>query len=35
MDKIAIITDSVACLPQELAEQNKIRVIPAGNIYQG
>lgn len=33
MDKIAIITDSVACLPRELAEQNNIRVVPAGNIF--
>src|SRR4030042_5250259 len=33
MDKIAIITDSVACLPPELVEQYQIRIVPAGNIY--
>jgi len=33
MDKLAIITDSIACIPQELAEQYHIHVIPAGNIY--
>ncbi|MFC1905314.1 DegV family protein [Chloroflexota bacterium] len=33
MGKIAIITDSVACLPQELAQQYQIHIVPAGNIY--
>lgn len=33
MDKIAIITDSVACLPQELTEQYNIHIVPAGIIY--
>ncbi len=33
MDKIAIITDSVACLPPELVEQYHIKIVPAGNIY--
>jgi DegV family protein with EDD domain len=33
MEKIAVITDSVACLPREMAEQNNIVVVPAGNIY--
>ncbi len=32
MDKIAIITDSVACLPQELTEQYHIHIVPAGTI---
>jgi DegV family protein with EDD domain len=33
MDRVAIITDSVACLPRDLADRNKIHVVPAGNIY--
>lgn len=33
MDRVAIITDSVACLPRDLADQNKIYIVPAGNIY--
>jgi DegV family protein with EDD domain len=33
MEKIAVITDSVACLPREMAEQNDILIVPAGNIY--
>ncbi len=33
MNKIAIITDSVACLPPELVKQYQIRIVPAGNIY--
>src|SRR4030042_1040289 len=33
MDKIAIITDSVACLPPELVERYQIHIVPAGNIY--
>jgi DegV family protein with EDD domain len=32
-DKIAIVTDSVACLPPELTGKYGIGVIPAGNIY--
>jgi DegV family protein with EDD domain len=32
MDKIAIITDSVSCLPQKLIEHEKIQLIPAGNV---
>ena len=33
MDKVAIVTDSVACLPRKLAEKYHIHVVPAGNIY--
>jgi len=33
MEKIAVITDSVACLPKEMAEKYDITVVPAGNIY--
>ncbi|OGO15265.1 MAG: hypothetical protein A2Z02_01240 [Chloroflexi bacterium RBG_16_48_7] len=33
MEKIAVITDSVACIPREMAESNNIVVVPAGNIY--
>ena len=32
MSDIAIVTDSVACIPQELARQLKIKVVPAANI---
>ncbi len=32
MDRIAVITDSVACLPRELAAQYHIHIVPAGNI---
>jgi DegV family protein with EDD domain len=35
MGKIAVITDSVACLQREMAESNNIMVVPAGNIYHG
>lgn len=31
--KIAIVTDSVACLPPEIAETHNISIIPAGTIY--
>jgi DegV family protein with EDD domain len=33
MDRISIVTDSVACIPHELAEKHAIHIIPAGNIY--
>lgn len=33
MDRIALVTDSVACLPPELVEQYHIHIVPAGNIY--
>jgi len=33
MEKIAVVTDSVACIPREMAERNSITVVPAGNIY--
>lgn len=33
VDKVAVMTDSVACLPPEIAEKYKIIIVPAGNIY--
>ena len=33
MDRISIVTDSVACIPHELAEEHHIHIVPAGNIY--
>jgi DegV family protein with EDD domain len=33
MGRISIVTDSVACIPHELAEKHHIHVVPAGNIY--
>ncbi len=33
MEKIAIVTDSVACLPLEMTQRYGISVVPAGNIY--
>jgi len=33
MDRIAILTDSVACLPLDLVEKYHINIVPAGNIY--
>jgi DegV family protein with EDD domain len=33
MDRIAILTDSVACLPPDLIEKYHINIVPAGNIY--
>jgi len=36
MSKVLILTDTVACLPDELAEEYQIRVVPAANIvYDG
>ena len=32
MAKVAVMTDSVACLPRELAEELQVRVVPAANI---
>lgn len=32
MDRIAIMTDSVACLPKEIAERYHIHIVPAGTI---
>ena len=32
MAKIALMTDSVACIPQDVAEQYGIKVVPAANI---
>jgi len=32
MDKTAIITDSIACLPPELAEEYHIHIVPGGTI---
>ena len=35
MRKVAIITDSTACLPKELAEEYGIRVAPIGIVLEG
>jgi DegV family protein with EDD domain len=32
MAKVAVLTDSVACIPQELARQHQINVVPAAHI---
>ncbi len=32
MSKVVVMTDSVACIPQELAEKYQIEVVPAANI---
>ena len=32
MSKVAVMTDSVACIPKELAEKHQIEVVPAANI---
>ena len=34
MQKVAVITDSIACLPREFIEQYKIKIIPI-NLYAG
>ena len=34
MQKVAIVTDSVACLPRELVEQYGIKIVPV-NLYFG
>ena len=33
MEKLAVVTDSVACIPQELAAKYNVHIIPAGSIY--
>jgi DegV family protein with EDD domain len=33
MANVAVMTDSVACIPQDLAKELNIKVIPAANIY--
>jgi DegV family protein with EDD domain len=33
VEQIAIVTDSVACLPPEIADKYNISIVPAGNIY--
>jgi DegV family protein with EDD domain len=33
LNKVAIVADSVACLPKELVEEYGIRVVPAANIF--
>ncbi len=33
MEKLAVVTDSVACIPYKLAAQYNVHIIPAGNIY--
>ena len=32
MSKVVVMTDSVACIPKELAEKHQIEVVPAANI---
>ena len=32
MAKVLVVTDNVACIPQELAEENQIKVVPTANI---
>jgi len=32
MAKVLVMTDNVACIPQELAEENQIKVVPTANI---
>jgi len=34
MSKVAIVTDSTACLPRDLAEKHGIRIVPMSIIYQ-
>jgi len=34
MSKVAIVTDSTACLPKELAEEHGIRIVPMNIIYK-
>ncbi len=33
MSEVAIMTDSVACIPRHLAEECKLKIVPAANIY--
>jgi len=35
VQKVAIVTDSIACLTKELVEQYKIRIVPINIIFQG
>ena len=35
LQKVAIVTDSIACLTKELVEQYKIRIVPINIIFQG
>jgi len=35
MSKILVMTDTVACLPQDVADANHIRIVPAANIICG
>ncbi|NIN33646.1 MAG: DegV family protein, partial [Gammaproteobacteria bacterium] len=32
MSNVIVMTDSVACIPKELAEEHQIRIVPAANI---
>ena len=34
MGKVAIVTDSTACLPKDVAEENGIRIVPMNIIYK-
>ena len=33
MERVAVVTDSVACLPSKMATDYRISIVPAGNIY--
>lgn len=35
MGRVAVMTDSVACLPRDLAEELEVKVVPAANIMFG
>ena len=35
MANVQVMTDSIACLPREMAEEKKVRVVPAANIMFG
>lgn len=32
MSKVLVMTDNVACIPQQLAEENQIKIVPTANI---
>jgi len=36
MSKVRVMTDNVACIPKELAEENRVKIVPTANIvYDG
>ena len=34
-ESVAVITDSISCLPKELIEQHKIEIVPIRLTFQG